>query len=96
MRLAFTFSAEFGLCPEGDAGRVERHLAAVGLPTRIAAILGKKPTPDELLQLMAQDKKVKGGKLALVLVHGIGAAFVERDVLLPRLTKFLAEECGKR
>ena len=33
-----------------------------------------------LLQLMAQDKKVKGGKLALVLVRGIGEAFVERDV----------------
>ena len=96
MRLAFTFSAELGLCPEGDAGHVERHFAAVGLPTRIAAIPGKRPTPDELLQLMAQDKKVKGGKLALVLVHGIGAAFVERDVPLPRLTKFLAEECGKR
>src|ERR1700745_4221277 len=60
MRLPFTFSAELGLCPEGDPGRVERHLAAVGLPTRIAAIPGKKPTPDELPQLMAQDKNVKG------------------------------------
>jgi hypothetical protein len=39
---------------------------------------------------------VKGGKLALVLVHGIGAAFVEREVPLPRLTEFLAEECGGR
>ena len=96
MRLAFSFSAEHGLCPEGDAGRVERHLAAVGLPTTIAAIPGKKPTPDDLLQLMAQDKKVKGGKLALVLVHGVGAAFVERDMPLARLTEFLAEECGKR
>jgi 3-dehydroquinate synthetase len=45
---------------------------------------------------MAQDKKVKGGKLALVLVRGIGAAFVERDVPLPRLTEFLAQECGRR
>ena len=32
---------------------------------------------------MAQDKKVKGGKLALVLVRGIGQAFVERDVSVP-------------
>jgi 3-dehydroquinate synthase len=96
MRLAFTFSAELGLCPADDAARVERHLAAVGLPTKIAAIPGKKPTPDELLQLMAQDKKVKGGKLALVLVHGIGQAFVEHDVPLERLTKFLAEECGRK
>jgi 3-dehydroquinate synthase len=96
MRLAFAFSAELGLCPEGDAARLEGHLATVGLPTRISAIPGTKPTPDDLLRLMAQDKKVKGGKLALVLVHGIGAAFVERDVPLPRLTEFLAQECGRR
>ena len=45
---------------------------------------------------MAQDKKVKGGKLALVLVRGIGQAFVERDVSLPRLTEFLTRECARR
>src|SRR5207247_9738662 len=82
MRLTFTFSVELGLCAEDDAARVEQPLTAVGLPTRIASIPGTKPTPDELLRLMAQDKKVKGGKLALVLVRGIGAAFVERDVPL--------------
>jgi len=45
---------------------------------------------------MAQDKKVKGGKLALVLVRGIGAAFVEHDVPLPRLTAFITRECATR
>ncbi len=94
MRLAFTFSAELGLCPTADAARVERHLQAVGLPTRIAAIPGEAPSTEALLALMAQDKKVKGGKLAFVLVHGIGQAFVERDVALPRLTEFLARECA--
>ena len=54
------------------------------------------PSPDELLRLMAQDKKVKGGKLALVLVRGIGQAFVEHDVPLPQLTAFLARECAIR
>jgi 3-dehydroquinate synthase len=94
MRLAFTFSAELGLCPPADAARVERHLLAVGLPTRIAAISGGTPSPEALLALMAQDKKVKGGKLAFVLVRGIGQAFVERDVALPPLTEFLARECA--
>jgi 3-dehydroquinate synthetase len=42
---------------------------------------------------MAQDKKVKGGKLALVLVHGIGQAFIERDVPMNRLRTFLKREC---
>ena len=96
MRLAFAFSAGLGLCPPGDATRVERHLEAAGLPVKISAIPGAQPTPDALLKLMGQDKKVKGGKLALVLVRGIGAAFVERDVPLPRLTEFLIEECGRR
>ena len=43
---------------------------------------------------MAQDKKVKGGKLALVLVRGIGEAFVERNIPMDRLGAFLARECG--
>ena len=96
MRLAFTFSVELGLCSGGEAARVERHFAAVGLPTAIASIPGTKPAPDDLLRLMAQDKKVKGGKLALVLVRGIGAAFVEPDISLPRLTEFLTRECSRR
>lgn len=95
MRLAFAFSTETALCPADDAARVARHFEAVGLPTKIAAIPGAKPSPDELLRLMAQDKKVKGGKLALVLARGIGQAFVAHDVPLPRLTAFLAEECAK-
>ena len=96
MRLAFTYSVEQGLCPAEDAACVERHLAAVGLPFRIADISGKTPTTGQLLRLMAQDKKVKGGKLALVLVRGIGEAFVERDVPLDRLTAFLERECATR
>ena len=96
MRLALTFSVEKGLCPESDASRVERHLAAVGLPQRIASIPGETPRPERLLQLMAQDKKIKAGKLGLVLVRGIGQAFVERDVAIDRLAIFLARECQSR
>jgi 3-dehydroquinate synthase len=96
MRLAFSFSVEQGLCPESDAARVERHLATVGLPSRIASIPGQTPAPERLLQLMAQDKKVKASKLALVLVRGVGQAFVERDVAMDRLSAFLARECSSR
>jgi len=96
MRLAFTYAVEQGLCPAEDATRVERHLEAVGLPSTIADIPGKTPTTGQLLRLMAQDKKVKGGKLAVVLVRGIGEAFVERDVPLDRLTAFLERECATR
>jgi 3-dehydroquinate synthase len=96
IRLAFDYSVEQGLCPKEDAERVAQHLTAVGLPTRISQIPGGKPSPDELLALMAQDKKVKGGKLALVLVRRIGDAFLERNVKMDALTKFLGRECGKK
>jgi len=95
MRQAFTFSVEQGLCPKADAEHVERHLEAVGLPSRVAQIPGPAPTPERLLELMAQDKKVKGGKLALVLARGIGQAFLEGNVPMDRLRAFLFRECGK-
>jgi 3-dehydroquinate synthase len=96
MQLAFDFSVEQGLCPKEDAARVAQHLTAVGLPTKIAQIHGPKPSPDAMLALMAQDKKVKGGKLALVLVRRIGDAFLERSVQMDALTKFLSRECAKK
>jgi 3-dehydroquinate synthetase len=94
MRLAFDYSAERGVCPADDAARVAQHFASVGLPTSIAQIPGPRPAPDALLRLMAQDKKVKGGRLALVLARGVGQAFVERDVSMPQLTEFLARACA--
>ncbi len=96
MRLAFTYSVGRGLCAPEDEARVAQHFQAVGLPTEIAAMPGDKPTPGELLRLMAQDKKVKGGKLVLVLVRGIGQAFVESDISMDHLTDFLKRECAHR
>jgi 3-dehydroquinate synthase len=96
IRLAFSFSADLELCSRDDAARVERHFNAVGLPCRIENIPGDMAAPEELLRLMAQDKKVKGGKLAFVLVRGIGEAYVERDVDMDRLKSFLGRECSSR
>ena len=94
MRQAFAYSVERGLCSADDAARAESHFKAVGLTTRVSEIPGDKPTPGEMLRLMAQDKKVKGGKMVLVLVNGIGDAFVENDVLMSQLTDFLQRECA--
>ncbi len=96
MRLAFTYSVERGLCAPEDAARVEQHFRAVGLPTEISAIPGDKPTTGELLRLMAQDKKVTGGKMVLVLARGIGQALVESDIAMDQLTDFLKRECAGR
>ena len=94
MALAFAFSARRGLLPASEAERVARHVAAAGLPTRPSDIAGDLPGPDQLLELMAQDKKVKRGKLALILARGIGSAFIEPDVDQAEIRAFLAEQLG--
>ncbi len=90
--LAFRFSAAQGLCPPQDAARAERAIAAAGLPVRLEAAAGAPFDADRLLLHMAQDKKAEGGRLTFVLAHGIGRAFVARDVDRETVRAFLAEE----
>lgn len=92
MALAFRFSEREGLVSAGVAERVTTHLAAVGLPTRIADIPGPRPTADELVRLMGQDKKVRDGALTFILVRGIGEAFVAPGVDGKRVAAFLEGE----
>ena len=92
MVLAFQFSARKGLIAEADAERAVRHLAAVGLPTRLSDISGALPDADRLMDLIAQDKKVKRGKLTFILVRGIGQAFVAPDIDPAEVRAFLAEK----
>jgi 3-dehydroquinate synthase len=80
MKLAFDLSAALGQCDGEAPGRVATHLARMGLPYRIGDIAGARPATDELLQHMAQDKKVEAGKLTFILAHGIGEAFIAKDV----------------
>jgi 3-dehydroquinate synthase len=93
MAQAFRFSATRGLVSTAVAARVETHLRAVGLPTRVADIPGPDaPEVATLVRLMGQDKKVQRGQMTFILVHGIGAAFVSRDVGADELCAFLATE----
>lgn len=96
MVLAFAYSARRGLMPQADAERVRRHLAAVGLPTDISDIPGKPPGVDCLMELMAQDKKVKRGKLAFILARGIGQSFIAPDVEPADVRAFLSEKLTTR
>jgi 3-dehydroquinate synthase len=94
MAMAFRFSAALGLAPEEDARRVERHLAAVGLPTTPKLIPGGVGGAEELLAHMEQDKKVEAGRLTFILARGIGRSFVSRDVGRPDVLAFLERELG--
>ncbi|UGA42714.1 3-dehydroquinate synthase [Bradyrhizobium quebecense] len=84
MVLAAEFSAQLGMISTDDAARIARHLSAVGLPTRLQDIAGFTQEgladADALLALMAQDKKVKRGKLTFILLEAVGRAVIANNV----------------
>ncbi len=96
MALAFGFSARQGLLPMAEAERAIGHLAEVGLPTRVRDIAGPLPAIDQLMNLIAQDKKVKHGMLTFILVRGIGTAFIEAGVDAREVRAFLTEKLAER
>ena len=72
--LAAELSARTGRLPGADALRVRELLASAGLPVDPPR-LGRA----RMQELMAMDKKVKGGQVRLVLLDGIGQAVVTAD-----------------
>lgn len=84
MVLAAQFSAQLGMISPDDAERIARHLSAVGLPTRLQDIAGFQQEgladADALLALMAQDKKVKRGRLTFILLEAVGRAVISNNV----------------
>lgn len=91
MALAHRFSARLNQASPDDAVRVEAHLKAAGLPTRIQDIPGPLPDAETLMNFMLQDKKVEGGKLTFILTHGIGQSFIARDVPASEAQGFLRD-----
>jgi 3-dehydroquinate synthase len=96
MVLAAEFSAKLGMISEASAARVEHHLASVGLPTHLQDIAGFAQEgladADALMALMAQDKKVKRGKLTFILLQAIGRAVVANDVEPSLVRDFLQQK----
>jgi len=91
MVLAFDFAARLGLVAGDEARRARHHLEERGLPTQMAAI-GLAGTPaDRLIAHMSKDKKVRDGRIALILPRRIGEVFVMKDAPLDQLHDFLTE-----
>ena len=91
MVLAHQFSARLNLASPDDAQRVAAHLSEVGLPTKMSDIEGSLPPTQMLMEAIAQDKKVKSGKLTFILTRGIGQSFVADDVPASEVLRFLEE-----
>lgn len=86
---AFEFSQKLGLCPGQDVERVKNHLQQLGLPTSRKALPAGQADPKVVRLAMQKDKKNQQGRLTMILVRGIGDAFVERDINEEELFKFL-------
>jgi 3-dehydroquinate synthase len=99
MVLAAELSAQLGLIAETDAARVKRHLADVGLPTALQEVAGFAQEgladADALMALMAQDKKVKRGRLTFILLEAIGRAVIAPDVEPAVVRDFLDAKLGR-
>jgi 3-dehydroquinate synthase len=96
MALAFSFSARLGLISDEEAARVIRHLARTGLPTSLLDIVGERPSVDQLMAFIGQDKKVQHGRLTFILVRGIGKAFIAADIDPREVRAFLTEKLAER
>jgi 3-dehydroquinate synthase len=100
MVLAAQFSAELGMLPPDDVARIIHHLGNVGLPTHLQDIAGFAQeglgNADSLLALMAQDKKVKRGKLTFILMEAIGRAVIAKDVDPAKVRDFLQGRLARR
>lgn len=77
MDIAFGYSVASGLCPSSDLARLQKHNTALGMMQAqdVAELLRD---PHSLLSVMDQDKKNEDGQITLILVRGIGKAFVQK------------------
>lgn len=91
MALAYRFSARMNLSSVEAAERVEAHLQAVGLPTKLSQVPGGLPDAESLMASIAQDKKVSRGALTFILTRGIGQSFIAKDVPHSAVLEFLKD-----
>ncbi len=88
--MAADLSAKLGWLPQADADRCTALVARAGLPVRPPAGM----QPGDFLRLMAQDKKVAGGRLRLVLLRAIGESLVTADFDPAALDATLEQFCA--
>ena len=82
MCAAARLGERLGITPAGTADRLERVLAALGLPTRIVC------APEQYAAAIGLDKKGSGHTISVILLEEIGRAVrhpMEKDALLEEL-----------
>lgn len=74
--MAASLSQSLGWLEPSVAARITALFRAAGLPTGLPT---PAPTAEDIIERMQHDKKVAGGALRLVLLHGLGDAEVTAD-----------------
>jgi len=92
MAQAARLSVDLGLCPETDAQALVNHLASSGLPISQTDVKGGPFEATNLVNAMAQDKKVSQGLMTFILMKAIGKAFITNDVSAKQITTFLQNQ----
>ncbi len=91
MLMAARLSIKQGWLTEQDYSRIETLIKGANLPTQVP----ENMNVEVFLQLMSVDKKVRDGKLYLVLLNKIGEANLTANFNGNLLEETLLEYCGK-
>jgi 3-dehydroquinate synthase len=88
--MAAAMSHECGLMSTEEVERVRDLIARTGLPTHIDTV-----SPEVALEHMRIDKKVKGGRIRLILMRKIGDSFITADYSEAALERTLRRYFGR-
>lgn len=92
MALAMRYSVSLGLMDDKQALRGAALLRSAGLCTDVSALAGGPYKAAAMAEAMRHDKKARKGALPLILMRGIGEAFIYPQADLSALTSFLEED----
>ncbi len=91
MLMAARLSIKQGWLSKQDYSRIETIIKAANLPTRTP----DKMTVEDFINLMSVDKKVRDGRLYLVLLNKIGEAVLTANLMDSTLEETLREYCNE-
>lgn len=96
MMMAFETSLKMGLCTQEDVSRIELHFKKCGMKVKASDINPNlKQSAEELVELMAGDKKALGDKIGFILARGIGKSFQTYDVDMSDVISVVKESLGE-
>ena len=91
MAYASKFSASIGVCSQEDTDSVINLISSYGLPVSLEEIDGKISQTD-IMKIMSHDKKRLNGKNTLILIKGIGEAYINEEINDSQLVDFFNQE----